>query len=166
MTSYDYMDLKLAMKRLLHMMSCILLIGVLVFVRLRYGFWHVDDAFIQFIGKDNRSLLEHFFGASAVVYFFALVCSAGRASKPLDGFAKWAFLDHSVLLCAVGLVFAYGISSYMFEYNQAYVSVYGHGARGYFQYDQWFMDIAGALMACVFANRFDVRHRVFVKKAV
>lgn len=166
MASYDYMDLKRAMKRLLHIMGCLFLIGMLVFVRLKYGFWHVDDAFIQFIGKDNRSLLEHFFGASAVVYFCALVCSAGKASKPLDGLAKWAFLDHSVLLCAVGFVFAYGFGSYMFEYNQAYVSVYGHAARGYFQYDQWFMDILGAFMACIWANRFDAGHRVLFKKAV
>lgn len=98
------------------------------------------------------------------MYLLALVFSVGETNRPRKGMTKHLFFSHSALICAIGFSFAYSIGSCSFEYNQAYESVYGDAPRGYFQYDQWSMDIVGSLMACVLAWRFDIGRDMHFKK--
>lgn len=152
------------MKRILHIIGCVLCIALVFLMRSKYGFEYADDAFIRFVGNNNRSLFEHFLTASAMVYLLSLMLSVGETNRSLKGMTKHLFLSHSVLICALGFSFAYSIGSCFFEYKQAYESVYGDVPRGYFQYDQWSMDIVGSLMACVLAWRFDIGRAMRFKK--
>lgn len=53
-----------------------------------------------------------------------------------------------MLACFFGLfAIGYAIGSYLFEHDQAFSGVYGGAARGYFQYGQWYADLAGLALA-------------------
>lgn len=77
--------------------------------------------------------------------------------------SKWCRLSRTALFlvsgqcdryCSEILSMSYLACALVWEYRQAFVSVYGGPPRGYFQYDQFIADTVGVVVAAFIVRRF------------
>jgi hypothetical protein len=96
------------------------------------------------LGHDGRAVAEHALAGFGLPLALALLMFDALRRAELSFSSGRA--QHIMLLCLHGaFALAYCAGSYSFEYEQAYLSVYGGAPRGYFQYGQLAADIIGAL---------------------
>ncbi|MCU6501961.1 hypothetical protein LPN04_29635 [Rugamonas sp. A1-17] len=112
-------------------------------------------------GFEGRALLEHFFAAIAIPLICATymhLCFSWPSGRTVHSpsihcrIVAW-LSAHVGLVLATVFGFVYFSANLVFEWNQAFVSVYGASARGYIQWTQIGTNLAGCIVACLLSIR-------------
>lgn len=98
------------------------------------------------LGYEWRAVSEHALSGLGFPLMLALLLLGALRNLGKSPSSNKAQL---IMLASFFVMFAafYAVGSYLFEEEQANVSVYGKAARGYFQYSQWYADLTGLAMA-------------------
>ncbi len=129
----------------------------------------VRETVSSLMGSQMRANIEHYLAGVAIplllVYgTWALLWGVGRLSLKLGMITNKVAISRltvsldsfrpvqSAFIATVFFAIVYACLCLYFEYEQATVSVYSAPARGYFQFDQFFADVIGALSATIISN--------------
>lgn len=135
----------------------------------------IREGITTLLGYDGRAALERLLTAIGlplasgllIVFGTRILCHlCSAAANQLGVKSKWLtksadeVVTTSSITCTVSLFSCvYLIWSIGWEWDQAFVSVYGKNARGSLQWDQLSMDVAGVLVAIVFASLISRHYR-------
>lgn len=143
-------------------------IGIAVFLRACKGNY-MREAITQMLGYEQRAAIEHLLagvgvplsvGVPCLAVTFVLclmsywVCKQVQLTWPPLAKHPSEVVTLKDLPLIVGIwSIVYALAAVIWEWNQAYIGVYGGNPRGYVQWDQLCSDLGGAFIAFLFVRQ-------------